>query len=195
MTETLVPIEACDEGTGNCAFAPVQDGTSCSGGICQSGACIVAVTDADGDGADITIDCNDNDATKFPGQTWYPDCDGDSAYSDTSVIACDNPSIPCVDGLAPDGGWINVVSVSDCNDEDPLSYPGNAEICDGIDNNCDGVVDEGCSCSPANLGELRECQNTNSSGSCTGTEEMHRSWMVGVCSSNTGPRDLRRYRQ
>ncbi|MDW7644006.1 MAG: MopE-related protein [Desulfuromonadales bacterium] len=33
----------------------------------------------------------------------------------------------------------------DCNDSDPLSYPGAAEICfDGVDNNCDGVVDEGC---------------------------------------------------
>jgi hypothetical protein len=31
----------------------------------------------------------------------------------------------------------------DCNDEDPSIYPGGLERCDGIDNNCDGVADEG----------------------------------------------------
>jgi hypothetical protein len=33
----------------------------------------------------------------------------------------------------------------DCDDSNPLVNQDEAEICDGIDNNCDGVVDEGCS--------------------------------------------------
>lgn len=29
----------------------------------------------------------------------------------------------------------------DCNDEDPLTNPGSLEVCDGVDNDCDGGVD------------------------------------------------------
>src|SRR5262249_19881593 len=29
----------------------------------------------------------------------------------------------------------------DCDDKNPNAYPGGAEICDGVDNDCDGVVD------------------------------------------------------
>ena len=31
----------------------------------------------------------------------------------------------------------------DCDDEDPLTYPGAPEICDGKDNSCNGLVDDG----------------------------------------------------
>jgi len=38
-----------------------------------------------------------------------------------------------------------VANSDDCNDDDPAINPGVAEICgDGIDNNCNGLVDEGC---------------------------------------------------
>ncbi len=33
----------------------------------------------------------------------------------------------------------------DCDDSDETTYPGAAEACDNVDNNCDGEVDEGCS--------------------------------------------------
>ena len=32
----------------------------------------------------------------------------------------------------------------DCNDKNGWANPGMIEMCDGIDNNCDGQIDEGC---------------------------------------------------
>ena len=39
-------------------------------------------------------------------------------------------------------------SNKDCNDNDVTVYPGANEICDGKDNNCNGVVDENCTPPP-----------------------------------------------
>ena len=35
------------------------------------------------------------------------------------------------------------VDAGDCDDADALVFPGASEACDGVDNNCDGAVDEG----------------------------------------------------
>ena len=36
----------------------------------------------------------------------------------------------------------------DCDDTDPRAFPGNPEVCDGVDNDCDGIVDNGATYTP-----------------------------------------------
>ncbi len=41
----------------------------------------------------------------------------------------------------------------DCDDADPLVNPGAREACDGIDNDCNGLVDDSWPCDPGNCGD------------------------------------------
>ena len=50
----------------------------------------------------------------------------------------DAPPPPIDDDLDDDG----VAAATDCNDQDPSVFPNAQELCDGKDNNCDGVMDE-----------------------------------------------------
>ncbi|MEQ6122233.1 MopE-related protein [Reichenbachiella sp. MALMAid0571] len=82
-----------------------------------------------------TDDCNDGDANEKPGETWYIDVDGDG-YPSSSTVSCVRPSNAYL--LSELLGTDN-----DCIDSNSAINPGAAEVCDGIDNNCDGSIDEG----------------------------------------------------
>jgi hypothetical protein len=46
--------------------------------------------------------------------------------------------------IIPGTGYIrNPIAGQDCNDNDASIHPGAVELCDGIDNNCDGYIDNG----------------------------------------------------
>ena len=102
-------------------------------------------------------DCDDSDSSVHPGAselcdgidnncvdgvdedaatdvlTWYADADGDT-YGDAgaSALDCDQPV-----GYEADA--------DDCDDTDAAINPAAAETCDGIDSNCDGIVDDASS--------------------------------------------------
>ena len=78
---------------------------------------------------------NNRAAAKTDTYTYYFDGDGDGYGKTNSPITSNSPTPP--PGYATFDG--------DCNDGNASVHPGAIEICDGIDNNCDGNIDEGCS--------------------------------------------------
>jgi hypothetical protein len=151
-------VEVCDEVDNNCDGQIDEEVTN------------TFYTDSDGDGYGIEAgavqactqppgtapyagDCDDDDAELNPGQAEvcdgidndcddvadegtkiavFEDLDGDG-YGDDSTI-----SSACPDAVP--GGWTTVGF--DCDDEDPAINPDGIEICDGVDNDCNSVVDD-----------------------------------------------------
>ena len=52
-------------------------------------------------------------------------------------------TIPCA-AIDSDGDGVN--ACDDCDDGNPETYPGGGEVCDGLDNDCDGGADEDSVC-------------------------------------------------
>jgi hypothetical protein len=76
-------------------------------------------------------DCNDNNPAIVAPVIYYTDADQDGFGDDaTATPFCQAP--------------VNMIAIGgDCDDTDNAVYPGAPEVCDGLDNNCNGQFDEG----------------------------------------------------
>ncbi|MFY2560745.1 MopE-related protein [Corallococcus terminator] len=71
---------------------------------------------------------------------YYLDKDRDGEGTAT-VIQTVNPMVVCQGGNPPAQPDYVLEKQGDCDDADPAAKPGLTEVCDAIDNNCDGIVD------------------------------------------------------
>lgn len=115
-------------------------------------------TDNDNDGFNSCIDCNDNDHNQFPGAGEV--CDGiDNDCNGTVDEGCAGNE--CGPGIGACGAGMTCVNGfcvpcqdndldgyttcdGDCDDVNLNINPGAAEPCNGLDDDCNGTVDDGC---------------------------------------------------
>ncbi len=153
-------------------------------------------TDRDGDGQVSILccnegtcgpDCDDNDPATLTGQLeicddrdndcdgavdeeenfvpWHPDRDGD-LFGDATAA----PVLSCEP--VPD----HSIRATDCDDTRPTINPAGVEVCNGLDDDCDGTLDEGLpTCSPC---DPNPCEN---GASCAVRNETE-----FVCACTTG---------
>jgi Putative metal-binding motif len=158
------PIQACEAPAGHSALAgdcndadaaynPAASEVDCTDPNDYNCDGSVGYTDADGDGSPACQDCDDADREKSPGGSEQcdgkdNDCngsiddaarDGSSWYADVDADGFGDPSTATVACTAPQGF---VADATDCDDLDPATSPDGSERCDGLDNDCDGLIDD-----------------------------------------------------
>ena len=171
---------------------PCETDSSCENGyVCQNGYCqyvdyVIPAPDLLEDAIHDVLDDTFQDSTN----NIIPDSFRDSAEE----LSEEEPELFCLDidgdNHAGFGEGCNPGSVYfDCNEERPDVYRGAEELCDEIDNDCDGYVDEGFQCCE---NDEQQCYTgvpeTMGVGEChNGIQRCQNSGRWGPCSEEQGP--------
>jgi len=133
-------LDADSDGFGNMSSSYVSceqpsgfvlDNTDCDDGDFDVNTSVAEICDGYDNNCNELIDDDDSSLDTTTASTFYLDADGDGfGDASSSTLACDQPT-----GYVSDN--------SDCNDLESLANTSLEEICDSIDNNCDGSIDEG----------------------------------------------------
>ncbi len=153
-------------GAMGCENPPAADGTACMDGLCYDGACCAGCWDGTvcqaGDtgaacgvsGATCTT-CMDADACTDDG------CDATGACAFTTRDADGDghgdPMCPAAGGVPAD----------DCDETDPDINPTADERCNGVDDDCDGDIDEVTVCAPGTMQACTTTCGTSGMQACT----------------------------
>ena len=153
---------ADDDGRRHGQMLEICDGqdNDCDGSIDEERFSVSWYADADGDGfgdpggevrascepiegfSTLPFDCDDTDPARSPITPEVcngldDDCDGRADFQLEAGDTEDDDGDGVADARCPGGAGL------DCDDRDPFAKPGTPELCDGVDNDCDGTVDEG----------------------------------------------------
>ena|GEM_PF-1134954 len=150
---------------------------------CNGKSTSIAVWEADWSSADDPVNNNPSSITLSNGVgsgTWNAEWQYDAgtnpeyyliaSQGSSSVTSGNQLTVTCSD-VDGDGYSNWVCGGSDCDDANPHTHPGRTESCDGLDNDCNGQVDEifnfqtdnnhcgACHMSCSAIGQYYQCQN------------------------------------
>ncbi len=119
-------------------------------------------------------DCDDLDPDRFPGAPEL--CDGLRNDCDTATTPADeldadlDSFVVCFPWVGVDAG---ILAGGDCDDADPAAYPGAIEVCDGVDRDCNGTIDDALDVDGDGLGPC--------DGDCDETRATVRAGVIDHC--------------
>ena len=122
-----LPIQVCDDGD-PCTKNDIQS-VLVSGTVCIP--CVGVLQTCSSDSV-VERSCDDLDPLTINDTEVVLPCDG------SICVPCQGISLTTID---EDGDGTS--ALDDCDDRNPNVFPGNPEVCDSLDNNCNGMIDEG----------------------------------------------------